>query len=184
VFIVALELEGTIEIGILLLLDLFLRIRTGTFFTVHIIITQLRKFYENCLNGDAAINKTKYPEINIIQTILKLREQRSGFVQTKVLSLYFFLLLLTTRINIVSFTMQFIMNIEKLKKNINGISRTRIQLWRMNFRYEVILLEKIILFIALYFKLLLEVLIFVNCAVCEASLPFPSSSKCFEVFME
>jgi len=24
-----------------------------------------------------------YPDINIIQTILKLREQRSGFVQTK-----------------------------------------------------------------------------------------------------
>lgn len=55
--------------------------RTGTFFTVHIIITQLRQYYANYVPTG---NKIKAPEINIIETILKLREQRSGFVQTKV----------------------------------------------------------------------------------------------------
>jgi protein tyrosine phosphatase len=51
--------------------------RTGTFFTVHIIITQLRQYYANY------VPTGKPFEINIIETILKLREQRSGFVQTK-----------------------------------------------------------------------------------------------------
>lgn len=49
--------------------------RTGTFFSVHILMHTLRQ------SLDAKIS----PEINVIETVLKLREQRAGMVQTKVL---------------------------------------------------------------------------------------------------
>jgi len=49
--------------------------RTGTFFAVHMITHQIREWY--------SAKKIGVPEINIIETVLKLREQRAGMVQTK-----------------------------------------------------------------------------------------------------
>jgi len=49
--------------------------RTGTFFSVHILMHKIRDWYQQKTPG--------VPSINIISTVLQLREQRAGMVQTK-----------------------------------------------------------------------------------------------------
>jgi len=49
--------------------------RTGTFFSVHILMHKIRDWFQQ--------KKTGVPSINIIDTVLQLREQRAGMVQTK-----------------------------------------------------------------------------------------------------
>uniref|UniRef100_A0A6B2LAX8 Protein-tyrosine-phosphatase n=1 Tax=Arcella intermedia TaxID=1963864 RepID=A0A6B2LAX8_9EUKA len=60
--------------------------RTGTFFTIHIIIEVIREYFEKMktkLRSGANLNISDLPAINVVNTILALRTQRMGMVQTK-----------------------------------------------------------------------------------------------------